>query len=271
MIKHRPKPRVLKPVEEDDNANHIQKLNGRFAGEDIFICGSGTSLHGFNWERLKGKITIALNDALKAPGLEATIHLFSDQNLYKAKKPDARPSGGYNKYEYPPDTLIICQRAVRCNFLREPGRSVEFKRRIYQFNILNEPAPMKFNDDHLFISRTVATGAICLAWKLGAKRIFLLGIDGYKLRFKDKKEMYYHDGSVKPKEKRKESAKAMQGFDMVVQDRHELWQKQMTQMKRYFEAHGNPYPSLWPAEGIYNLSKLSTISAWEKIPPDAVL
>jgi hypothetical protein len=276
MKRKRPAKKETGPEWLSENGSHVSRLVNRYKDEDVFICGTGTSLFGFDWSRLSDKITIALNEAIKVPDFNPTFHLFSDSNLYKSRKRRnlANPSGEYELIDYHPETSIVCQRPVRKNFIVDPNRTEQFKKRVYQFNILPSPATIKFADHNLFISRTVATGAICLAWKLGARRIFLLGVDGYKKRYKrgpSTEEMYYHDGSTKPKEKRKEKTKELDGFVMVVQDRHEFWQKQMSQLYEFFRSNGDPYPSEWPGPGVYNCSLLSTIQSWEKIPIDKVL
>lgn len=266
----------MKKQQEDQNANHITKLIGKFDSKDIFVCGTGTSLLGFDWSLLNSKITIALNEAVKVKGFIPTFHLFSDANLFKVTKD--RMNGSYEVWPYNPKTLIVCQRDVRTNFLKSVKVSKTIKSNVWQFNICNVCASMQKNASDLFVNRTVATGGITLAWKLGAKRIFLLGVDGYKLRIKNSegvRDIYYYDGSSKPPEKRKErtlSEKAERnGEVLVTQDRHDFWVKQMQELKDYLIKHGNPYPGKYPNAGIYNCSRLSMIDAWEKVDIQRVL
>jgi len=91
--------------------------------------------------------------------------------------------------------------------------------------------------------------------------VFLLGVDGYKLREKDGSERYYWTGAeklydqkragqvVKVREKRKER---MVG-GLVVQDRHDAWGENMRLLKRFFD-RGKVFPCKWPGSGVYNLS-----------------
>jgi hypothetical protein len=125
-------------------------------------------------------------------------------------------------------------------------------------------------DDELYIHRTVATGGILLAWKMGARRIFLLGVDGYKVVRKDGSDVYYHDGRSKGKEKRKQRSKDMGDFTMVIQDRHDMWAKQMLELKQFLRDK-RAYSGPWPEKGIYNASMQSPIDAWEKVPIDQCL
>jgi hypothetical protein len=256
-----------------DNLDHITRIYNRHKDKDIFILGTGPSLLGFDWTRMNGRLTIALNDAVRAQeGFVPRYHLFSDGNLYEpAKSREQRnPLGGYRKFKYDPITDIICGRHQRILFIRH--RPAEWPNKVWQFCACGAAQSMQENDNHLFVNRTVATGAICLAWKLGAKRIFILGVDGYKLRMKDGKEVYYHNGTPKPPERRKEMTKEFGEHVKVIQtDRHSFWVRQMDELKKRLNVLGAAYDGPWPARGIYNLSKDSEITAWQKVDQDAAL
>lgn len=260
--------RKVKPKNPaDPNAQHINQLFGRHEGANIIVVGSGSSMMGFDYSRLNPFVTIALNDSVKAPGFVPRYHLFSDGHLYEghAKR---NPSGGYQKWLYSPLTKVICPKNQRQCFVNDRGADWG---QAYQFDPTGSPNAIKPGDDGLFVNRTVATGAIMLAWKLGASRIWLMGIDGYKMNVPDdtggRKDLYYFDGTSKPPEKRKTVHKKAHGGDavMVVQDRHDFWRKQMEELKAYFKKHQKAYPGPFPGAGIYNLSALSTIEAWQKV------
>jgi hypothetical protein len=105
-----------------------------------------------------------------------------------------------------------------------------------------------------------------LAWKLGASRIWLLGIDGYKWQLADKTEVYYYDGTPKPPERRKVvKREEVDERTKIVQDRHDFWRKQMTELQGYFNKNSNPYPGPFPGQGVYNLNPISTIDAWQRV------
>lgn len=257
------------------NTFRISKLIDRHEGEDFFVVGSGSSLIGFDYSLLRPLNTIALNDSLKAKNFVPRYHLFSDAHLYEGntkkgtKAVGANPSGGYKDYPYHPETEIICCKRERVRFNKDRGPNWN---PVWQFDNTGSPHAIKKHDEGLFINRTVATGAIMLGWKMGASRIFLLGIDGYKLRIGDK-EFYYFDGSNKPPEKRKlhGEQKTKSGDTKVVQDRHEFWNKQMLELKKYLQSKSAVYKEEFPGPGIYNLNPESTISAWQKVDRDLAI
>jgi hypothetical protein len=279
-VKRKPggvKPR--RPVGLDVNANHIQKIQDRHAGGDIIVVGSGSSLEGFKFSSLNNFPTIALNDALKAPGFFPRYHLWTDQNLYDGSVA-SNPSGGYRKWQYSPLTEIVTQRTARSLYLEHRGASWN---PVWQFNQAGQPAGIKRTDDNLYIERTVATGAIMLAWKLGAARVLLLGIDGYRMH-RDGGEVYYYDGTTKPPGDRKrkivrtENLPDAQGghgarlqVQLQVQDRHDFWRKNMEKLCKHLRGCGDPYPGPFPGPGVYNLSPMSTISVWQKVDRELAL
>lgn len=226
-------------------ANNIRAHWGRYPGSDIFVVGTGTSLAGFDFSILRGRLTIGLNDAVKIPGLNPTYHMVTDIGIWKR----------YVDMDYPKETTFVGQKRTR-KFLIDNDRC-KFKEQVYHFNHVAKARAMDATGDDLYVARTVATGGICLAWKLGAKRIFLLGVDGYKYA-----NAYYHDGATKGKEKRKENY--LSDGKRIVQDRHVNWQKNMDELREYFTAR-KLYQGPWPESGVYNCSIKSTISAWPKM------
>jgi len=243
-----------KPLNESYEGNCIQKIADSHVGEDIFVIGTGTSLTGFPWKKMNDKVTIGLNDAVKVDGFIPTYHMFSDVNIWKR----------YSHMVWKPPCKMVCQRHARRMFI--DSRSCQYKPYVWQFDISCKPEFDKA-DQRLHVRRTVATGGINFAYKLGAKRIFLLGVDGYCL-----KKQYYHDGSVKPPERRKtkvEKAKGS-GSDLFVQDRHESWRHDMGQLEAALKEE-DLYQGPWPESGVYNLSPLSTILNFEKVDPEEVL
>ena len=232
----------------------VHRMRDAQAGSDIFVMGTGTSLSGFPWERMNDKITIALNDAVKAEGFIPTYHLFSDVNIWKR----------YSHMDWKVPCRMVCQRHARKMFI--DSRNCRFDDHIWQFDISCTPEFNK-DDQRLHVRRTVATGGINLAYKLGADRIFLLGVDGYK-----RKRSYYHDGSVKPPEKRRESpqGKLSDGEERIVQDRHNSWIVDMGIMSKELKSN-NLYQGKYPDSGVYNLNPDSIIEDWEKVDPKEVL
>ncbi|UCG53522.1 MAG: class I SAM-dependent methyltransferase [Candidatus Latescibacterota bacterium] len=242
--------RTREPRGNKHNRNCVVDLFGSYKGADAFVMGTGTSLAGFDWTSMNDKLTIALNDAVKAPGFKPKFHIFCDVGIW------AR----YRNMNYPEGCAMVCQKRARAQFLRwEHWKDPD---QVFHFNHVSMPDQMTDVDDSLYVSRTVATGGITLAWKLGARRIFLLGVDGYK--FSDR---YYYDGSTKRPEKRRE-VKA--GDGRISQDRHEWWRQNMNKLRDFFRKR-NLFLGPWPKSGVYNLSPFSTIESWEKVPPKTVL
>lgn len=191
------------------------------------------------------------------PGFEPTYQIFCDVGIWKR----------YRDLDVG-RTLVVCQRRARSQFLRHARCS--FKEQVWHFNHVNQVRQMKEENDDLFVSRTVATGGIAMAWKLGARRIFLLGVDGYKLwRRKpetgDFEDVYYLDGTTKKGEKRKHRRVQIdRDTVMIIQDRHDWWIKNMRELRAYFDKRGL-FPGPWKGPGVYLINKQSPIDAWQKL------
>jgi hypothetical protein len=240
---------VPKDQSTNSNGNPITHLRGKFLDQDVFVVGAGPSLRGFDWGKLDGKNTIALNNVVLC--LTPTVHLFSDTNLWK----------NYRDHPYSERTTIVCQRDSRDDLIGWE-RFAPHRARCYQFDRRVTLDRIEPEDDALFVNNTVATGGVMLAWKLGAARIFLMGIDAYKLVDSSGREIYYHDGTDDHKRRRKQVF--VPGHkDLLLQDRHELWIKQMQEVRKYLSRY-KALPGTWPGPGVYNLSPFSQIDAWEK-------
>jgi hypothetical protein len=221
------------PPEKDENALHVHRLYGLYPRSEFFVMGTGPSLEGFDWSCMNERHTVALNDAVLVRGFEPLFHLFSDTGIWKR----------YRDFDLAERTTVVCQRQARKNFINWPG--CKFKARIWQFSQNGTPDCKQPGD--LFVSRTVATAGIQLAWKLGARRVYLMGVDGYR-----RDTHYYHDRTSKGKERRKEN-RLPDG--RIVQDRHQAWQSNMRDLAKYFARHKVPVE-------VFNLSESSTIDAW---------
>jgi hypothetical protein len=251
--------RFAEKVANQYEKNRVSLLWGMHEGYDAFVVGTGTSLAGLDFTRLHGRkntILIGLNDAIKAPGFVPDYSIFCDVNIWKR----------YNRIKIHPKTKLICQKRARDNFVRD--QEFKYIDQVYHFNHCGQVISCQRHNDDIFVARTVATGGIMLAWKMGCRRIFLLGVDGYKLKSKIDGGVYYYDGSSKgPEAGRKE---VQQSCNRIVQDRHGWWQKDMKDLRTYFDSHG-VFQDGWRGSNVYNLSLLSTIDAWEKVNPRKVL
>jgi hypothetical protein len=232
----------------------------RFKDEDIFIIGAGFSLAGFNFNLLKNRTTIVLNGMINIVP-EPAYHLFADKGL----------ANQFYRVPYTGRTHVVCKPEAK-NLLFQYK---EFTNRD-QVLIYEEQRTIdqvKEDDAQLFINNTVATGAVQLAWKLGARRIFLLGCDACYTTDDTGEIIFYCDDRAdtspqKTKTKRKQ-LKACAGKNIdenLFQDnRHPEWCKQMIEIRQFFVGK-NLYNECWPDSGIYNLSAISTIEAFQKVP-----
>lgn len=219
---------------------HLQAEAGDVSGRDFWVVGTGTSLRDFDYEKLSGRLTIALNDAARFFEPWCLIH--SDEALWTHYKGLALNS----------TRAVVCQPASVRHYLQD--KKCAFRSKLYAFKRVHEPKIGR-GDELLYCERTVATAAIYLAWKLGASRIFLLGVDGYRLG----RKFYYADGTASRRHY-EVIRKFVDGRE--VETRHERWNRNLRATQN---ALVKWYPGPWPGAGIYNLSELSTIDAFEKV------
>lgn len=229
----------------------MTELWGRHDGQTLYVCGFGSSLLDFDWGRLAGRTVIACNNAItRIP--DATYHLWADGCLYRH----------YWNVPYGERTLVIIQAAGT----RRMRTAYEWAhhQRLRLFERITGPSPDVVTRDSsdLWVNTTVAATAIMFAWKLGARRVFLLGVDGYVAR----EQAYYADGTALP-----------DGFGPIewlpngrgVQDRHRQWAADMGTLAEYFGRQIRERGAAVPV--VYNCNPLSTISAWPKIDREDVL
>lgn len=219
-----------------------------FAGADVFVVGMGSSLEGFDWSSLEGRFTIVLNNAVRyVPS--PSIHLFADQQLWKR----------YEAHVYAEETRIVCQKGALDSLLKARP---ELIRQLFEFKQNGRPELVETiigpASNQLYVARTVATAGIQLAHRLGASRIFLLGVDGYRRA----DGAYYADGEAKPVQRNKVVKRPESG--VIVEAHHGQWDTEMGRIRKTFSA-ADLYPGPFPGAGIYNLNPISTISSWEKV------
>ena len=144
--------------------------SGAWAGRRCFIIGGGTSLKGFDFERLRGELVITVNRGFEyAP--------FSAINLCQ----DARVFGFYENKEFAEGE------EAKKKFEAYKGyktwlnvQAFPFPEDIYQIDIIH-PSDFKYNSYAGGIPPYNNSGlnALCLAICLGANPIYLLGFDCY--------------------------------------------------------------------------------------------
>lgn len=153
MSKAVPKNKVKRthtPAHRDEN-NKLKKI---WKNEIVYIVGGGPSLKGFNWDRLKGKHTIAINKAYKVVPWSEVLY-WTDARFYRWNKHDIDSLKGIkitcrNAPSLAPDVVLLTTSGrtgidKRPNFIRAGNNS--------------------------------GFAAINVAFHLGVKKIYLLGFD----------------------------------------------------------------------------------------------
>ena len=220
----------------------IRFLHHKWYDGDAFVVGTGTSLRGFDYSCLDNRFTIALNCAVKQ--FSPAVLIFSDDQLWRR----------YYKLPLKKSTAVVCQ-AGAVHYLERETKKCCFGKQLFRFRRTTRP-PVKVTDDMLQVGRTVACGAVYLCWKLGVRRVFLLGVDGYRVS-----DAYYSDGSLHQKGDR---AITKRSGNLLQEDRHLRWNSTMEEAKAFFKSV-KVYPSSWPGPGVYNLNPQSLITSWPKI------
>lgn len=122
--------------------------------EVVYIIGGGPSLKHFDWSRLEGKKVIAINRAFEVLP-NADVLYWTDSRFYKWYRKEI------NKF---PGLKITCR-----SFHDKPSDVVLLK--------ANNAIKMDIRPGFISHGNNSGYGAINLAVKLGAKKIYLLGYD----------------------------------------------------------------------------------------------
>lgn len=244
------------PVPTDYAAPSICTHWHRYDGGTVYVVGFGTSLAGFDWTRLAGRTTIALNHAVTM--FAPTYHLYSDSSI--------RPR--YWKHPYTDGTTIVVQEDVATE--ARAIKWVHYSKIATFFRVVDNCKDIPKNNDQLYVERTVATAGIMLAWKLGAARIFLLGVDGYRLaakttqgveskntRLQTGDYVCYADGSAHRTQGPMDTDQTI--GDIVVRESHMEWAADMGKLKLYFQTR-----QAATAPEVRTANPRSTITAWPK-------
>lgn len=229
----------------------VSELWGLHAGADIFVCGYGTSLFDFDWQRLAGRVVIALNDTIQSFP-DATYHLYSDKKLCE-------------HYWHVPygDATLICVQPESIGYFRAAmdWRHLPKVRKFIRVDDASIQSIRRFTDE-LWVRRTVAAAGIMMAWKLGAARVYLLGIDAYR----QPDTSYYADRRC---HKEKSAIVYTTERGLVVEERHQEWATDMLTVRHYLETQRDQYRETIPE--VWNLSTQSTVTAWPKKDMEEVL
>ena len=195
----------------------MSRVNNMFEGKRIFIIGSGPSLKGFDFNVLKDEITIAVNHTLEYYH-DAKIHLFGDPRIFQ-----------YTKHIYDSGYKGL----VFASFHADIGDYAE-KENFYVF-AKNWNRVTTRIEDGLYSNFNSGMEAVNLALIMGAKEIYLLGIDFCA----DNNEYYFYG---KPKWFTSNMAHA----NDLLKQRAQYWGK--------YSAY---------KDKIYNCSKISMVKTFE--------
>lgn len=142
-------PNSVKP--KDTNYGKTTKI---WVNEVVYIIGGGPSLKNFDWTKLEGKKVIAINRAFEVLP-KADILYWTDSRFYKWN------TDNINKFKGLKFT---------CRSFRNMPNDITLLKSVNNMNINTRPSYITHGNNSGF-------GAINLAVKLGAKKIYLLGYD----------------------------------------------------------------------------------------------
>jgi hypothetical protein len=135
--------------------------------ETAYLIGGGPSLKEFNWELLRGKRIIAINRAFQVLPW-ADVLYWTDAQFYKWYRREIDEFKGMK---------------VSCRPLEVPAKDIKILQ-----GVRNQGLDMR--PEYICDGNNSGYGALNLAVKLGAKRIYLLGYDMHS----SLKATHWHDG-----------------------------------------------------------------------------
>jgi hypothetical protein len=210
----------------------ITELIGTCQDEDIYVVGMGTSLRGFDFKRLNNQIVITLNNACFH--ITPMYLLFNDIDIWTR----------YVNMALPPSTKVVCRKKPA--FWLKGAAHCSFKDQIYTYH--QRGPDVDPGNDELWCASTVATAGLQLAWKLGASRIILLGVDCYIYPG----AQYFTD---LPSQESRRS-----------EQREIAWALELQHLARWWE-----FNALGPPGGVINCSMSSLLEDFPKQPIDELL
>ena len=141
---------------------NYEHLENALKDQSVYIAGSGPSLIGYDYGRLKGKTVLAINHAFRelvAHGVEPAYHVFLDQRFLNESKLDVD--------NLPFNSISSANSTMSPRVKEKGGLSV-----INASNSFSLDSRLGF-----FSPRNSIAFAISCALYMGAKEIFLLGAD----------------------------------------------------------------------------------------------
>ena len=216
----------------------VTELYGKWQGEEAFVVGSGTSLTGFSFERLRDKHTIAINRSfLSVPNCD--IHMYVDNPMAEI----------FWGADYRDGTVVVC---------KDTCDPLPLDDNVYHFTIGQMKHGFPHDDpEKLFFRTTTVIPAMHLAIRMGAKTIYLLGVDFCR----PVKKFYFWGGD----EKTAVTCTSTRLSDgRIIGFQHKDMKKAMTLMAQAMEEHHADVK-------VYNLSAISMCEDFERRTFDEAL
>lgn len=159
-------------MKRDHRWNEIRNM---LSGKKVFILGGGTSLKGFDLDKLRNKIVIAINHSIEQYPY-AQMLLFADKIFLHKTKFDFKNYKG----------LIFC--SDKCRRSKPIDEMYEkYYKNLYVYEDVRDE-PVKNPKVGLFHPTSSGLQALNLAVQMNASKIILLGYDYYKTNG----EMHYY-------------------------------------------------------------------------------
>lgn len=166
---HRVQPNVIRTIKKQVIQNNVQpvsrdglnkqdmqygKIEPIWDNETVYIVGGGPSLSNFDWKRLEGKKVIAINRAFEVLP-SADVLYWTDSRFWKWYGNEIKKFKGLK---------VTCR----------PYSPISYD--VILLKAVNNK-PYESDPSHISHGNNSGYGAINLAVKLGAKKIYLLGFD----------------------------------------------------------------------------------------------
>ena len=193
-------PRHMREFPIAVEANDPPLIDGEWEGGPCFIIGGGPSLRDFDWKRLKGKKTIAINRAFEF--FDPSVIFSLDGRFYEWLSNLEFGLDAFNRYN--------ALKTVRC--------IINTDNTVYPPNVWRIPAfpnPGGWSPKLVYglpASDNSGVGALNMAVLLGANPVYLLGFDmsGHY----HGEQVHFHDG-YPVKNRARQYAKFRASFNMV--------------------------------------------------------
>jgi len=166
-----------------------------------------------------------------------------------------------------PETRVVTLDCTLAQILRLGTPSWADRTYCYRYwSVRTSKAVVSREDVRFPKGPSIACAALWLCWRLGARRVFFLGLDGYYWP-----DRYYAHLKRENRENPKRVGEVRQEADGRRWDNRAItWSRYLSEALQKVQAAGC-WPGPWPASGVYNLSPQSLVTAFEKVPVEEAL